>query len=125
MSLRHKVCHALGGLFDLPHAATHAVVLPHVAAFNLPAAPQAEAALARALNAGDPARPQAGPPRALADLGRALGIPPSLAALGLRHTDLDAAANAVIGKPYYNPRPVTRDDLVGILDRAFLGDPPE
>jgi maleylacetate reductase len=124
MSLHHKVCHALGGLFDLPHAATHAIVLPHVAAFNLPSAPQAGAALARALSPVDPAGAPVDPARALFDLGRVLGIPPSLAALGLRRRDLDAAADAVIAKPYSNPRPVTRDDLIGILERALSGDTP-
>jgi maleylacetate reductase len=124
MSLHHKLCHALGGLFDLPHAATHAVVLPHVAAFNLPAAPAAEAALARALSPVDPAGAPADPARALFDLGRALGIPASLAALGLGGSDLGASADADIGKPYANPRPVTRDDLIGILERAFRGDTP-
>ena len=35
--LHHKICHVLGGTFDLPHAETHAVVLPYVLAFNEPA----------------------------------------------------------------------------------------
>ena len=52
MGLHHKLCHVLGGTFGLPHAPTHAVVLPHVAAFNLPAAPDAAAALGRALGDG-------------------------------------------------------------------------
>ena len=38
MSLHHKLCHALGGSFDLPHAETHAIMLPHTAAFNAAAA---------------------------------------------------------------------------------------
>ena len=42
--LHHKICHVLGGMFDLPHAQTHAVVLPHVLAFNAPAAPDGRAA---------------------------------------------------------------------------------
>jgi 4-hydroxy-tetrahydrodipicolinate synthase len=29
MALHHKLCHTLGGLFNLPHAETHTVVLPH------------------------------------------------------------------------------------------------
>jgi alcohol dehydrogenase class IV len=29
MALHHKLCHTLGGTFDLPHAATHAIMLPH------------------------------------------------------------------------------------------------
>ena len=34
MALHHKLCHVLGGAFDLPHAETHAVVLPYAAAYN-------------------------------------------------------------------------------------------
>ncbi len=56
MSLHHKLCHALGGTLNLPHAQTHTVVLPHALAFNQPAAPEATAALSRALGgAADPA----------------------------------------------------------------------
>ena len=36
MSLHHKLCHALGGTLNLPHAQTHTVVLPHALAFNQP-----------------------------------------------------------------------------------------
>jgi hypothetical protein len=57
MSLHHKLCHTLGGTLDLPHAQTHTVVLPHALGFNQPAAPQAVAALSRALGGvADPAR---------------------------------------------------------------------
>ena len=57
MSLHHKLCHTLGGTLDLPHAQTHTVVLPHALAYNQPAAPEAVAALSRALGGvPDPAR---------------------------------------------------------------------
>ena len=38
MALHHKLCHTLGGSFDLPHAETHAVILPHAIAYNAAAA---------------------------------------------------------------------------------------
>jgi alcohol dehydrogenase class IV len=41
MALHHKLCHTLGGTFNLPHAECHTVVLPHALAYNAPAAPQA------------------------------------------------------------------------------------
>jgi alcohol dehydrogenase class IV len=68
MSLHHKLCHVLGGTFDLPHARTHAVILPYVAAFNFPAAPSARVALCRALRTDDPAG-------VLTDLAAAVGAP--------------------------------------------------
>jgi hypothetical protein len=39
--LHHRICHVLGGRFGLPHAATHAIVLPYVVAYNAVAAPDA------------------------------------------------------------------------------------
>ena len=56
MALHHKLCHTLGGMFDLPHAETHTVVLPHALAYNAPAVPQAVAAMARALGVDDAPR---------------------------------------------------------------------
>ena len=74
--LHHKLCHVLGGTFDLPHARTHAVVLPHVLAFNAPGAPDAVARVARALGTDDAVSGL----RALADEH---GIPRGLRALGM------------------------------------------
>src|SRR5262249_49475517 len=56
MALHHKLCHTLGGLFDLPHAETHSIVLPHVVAYNAAAAPDAMVAVARALDVPAPAQ---------------------------------------------------------------------
>src|SRR5262249_14043703 len=54
--LHHKLAHVLGG-YGLPHAETHAILLPHVARFNLAEAPDAPARLAHALRSGAPAAP--------------------------------------------------------------------
>ena len=51
MALHHKLCHTLGGTFDLPHAETHTIVLPHALAYNAPAVPEAAARIARAIGA--------------------------------------------------------------------------
>jgi len=61
--LHHKICHVLGGTYNLPHAQTHAAVLPYVLAFNGPAAPAAERRIAAALDAaafgaGRPSNPR-------------------------------------------------------------------
>ncbi|WP_033288654.1 maleylacetate reductase [Amycolatopsis jejuensis] len=114
MSLHHKLCHLLGGTFDLPHAETHTAVLPHVLAFNLPASPAAHAAL----NLGpDPAT-------RLYDLARSLGAEMSLKALGLPETGLSTVADQALAAPYANPRPVTTDALQTLLRNAFLGTAP-
>ncbi|MER7133433.1 maleylacetate reductase, partial [Streptosporangium saharense] len=117
MGLHHKLCHVLGGMFDLPHAETHAIVLPHVAAHNLPAAPEADAALRRALDTDDV-------PAALADLtalATRLGAPGGLKELGVVEDDLPKVADEVLARPYANPWPVGRRDLLELLHAAHRG----
>ncbi|MBU8541211.1 maleylacetate reductase [Falsiroseomonas tokyonensis] len=114
VSLHHKLCHVLGGSFGLPHAETHAVVLPHAMEFNAPAAPEAMARVARALGVSDPVA-------GLFALSRRIGAPQSLAELGLREADLDRAAEIATASPYPNPRPVTRQAIRALLGAAFTG----
>jgi maleylacetate reductase len=114
MALHHKLCHTLGGSFNLPHAETHAIVLPHAAAYNKSAAPEAMARIARALGAKEAAA-------GLYDLAASIGAPLALKAIGLREQDLDQAAEIAIRSPYYNPRPVSRDGVRVLLEDAFHG----
>jgi maleylacetate reductase len=118
VALHHKLCHTLGGSFNLPHAETHTVVLPHAVAYNSSAAGEAVGRVARALGATSAAR-------ALYDLASAMGAPTSLAALGLRESDLDRAADLAVQNPYYNPRPITRDAICALLRDAFEGRRPQ
>jgi maleylacetate reductase len=118
MSLHHKLCHTLGGTLDLPHAQTHTVVLPHALAYNQPAAPDAVAALSRALG-GVP-----DPARAVWELAGRLGAPRSLAELGMAEDDIPRIVELAVANPYANPRPVTRDGIASLLHAAWAGDPP-
>jgi maleylacetate reductase len=114
MGLHHKLCHVLGGTLGLPHAATHTVVLPYVLAFNAPAAPEASAALARALAADDAAR-------ALWDLAGSLGTPRSLNELGMAERDIRRVVDLAVASPYANPRPVDAGDVEALLRAAWAG----
>lgn len=114
MGLHHKLCHVLGGSFGLSHAGVHTVVLPHVVRFNAAASPEAAGRIAGALGASDPAA-------ALFDLASRLGAPTSLATLGMRESDLPLCAELAFESPYPNPRPATKDDLLGLLQRAHAG----
>jgi alcohol dehydrogenase class IV len=118
MALHHKLCHTLGGSFDLPHAETHTVILPHATAYNAAAAPQAMAQLSRAL------RTLRDPAGALFDLAVGLGAPTSLKALGLPHGALERAADLAVENPYWNPRPVERQAILQLLEAAWNGDRP-
>lgn len=118
MALHHKLCHTLGGSFNLPHAEVHTVVLPHALAFNAAAAPQAMARIARALGV------TGGAPAALFDLAQRCGAPVSLRAIGMPEGDLERAADIAVSNPYWNPRPFGREqkgDIRALLQRAFDG----
>jgi maleylacetate reductase len=117
MGLHHKLCHTLGGSFDLPHAEVHTVILPHATAYNRAAAPEAMRLIAAALGAEDAAQ-------GLYDLAKRLGAPVSLAELGMKEQDLDRAADLATKVPYPNPRPVERAPLRQLLDDAFRGKSP-
>lgn len=114
MALHHKLCHTLGGTFNLPHAETHTVVLPHAVAYNAPAVPEAMSRVARALGTESAAQ-------GIYDLAVSLGAPTSLAAIGMKAEDLDRAADLAVENPYFNPRPVTRDAIRRLLQDAFEG----
>lgn len=117
VSLHHKLCHTLGGTFNLPHAETHSVILPYATHYNAAAAPAAMERIGRALKTHDPSG-------AIFDLVKAVGAPTSLAALGFREADIDRAADIACAAPYYNPQPVERMAIVDLLWRAFRGERP-
>ncbi len=104
----------LGGAFDLPHAETHAVILPHAIAYNTAAAPEAIARVARALGVRDAAS-------GLFDMARAAGAPTALSAIGMPESGLDRAADPVVADPYWNPRPIDRVSVRALLDAAWHG----
>ena len=117
MALHHKLCHVLGGSYNLPHAEVHTVIIPHAAAYNRQAAPEAMARVARALGAS--AADEA--PGALYDLAVAVGAKVALKDIGMKEENLDKAAEFAAINPYYNPEPVTRDGLRALLDDAYFG----
>ena len=114
--LHHKLCHVLGGTFNLVHADTHSVILPHAVAFNRAALPEEMARLSEALGVpgGDPAG-------ALWDLAVASHVPTSLADLGLTAEDLPEAARRAAAEITVNPAPVDEAALTGLLQRAYDG----
>jgi len=118
MALHHKLCHALGGSFNLPHAETHAIILPHAIAFNEVVAKAELAPVAQIFS-----DTQAG--HALWTFAKILGAPMRLADLGLLETDLERAVQIATEKPYWNPRDITKDAILRILKQAWAGEPPE
>ena len=112
MALHHKLCHTLGGSFNLPHAETHTIVLPHALAYNAAAAPEAMRRIAQALHAPSAAQ-------AVFDLARDNGAPVALRELGVQAADLDRACELALQNQYPNPRPLERAALRQLLQDAF------
>jgi alcohol dehydrogenase class IV len=117
MALHHKLCHVIGGTFDLPHADTHTVILPYAMAYNAKAAPEADAAVARTLGGNDGTS-------ALVALATRLGSPKSLQSLGMPESGIDRAADLAVQNPYWNPRPIERNAIRKLIAAAWAGDPP-
>lgn len=117
MALHHKLCHTLGGMFDLPHAETHTIILPHAAAYNTPAAPEAMARTARALGVSDA-------PRGLYDLSGRIGAKRALRDIGMPEDGIDRATEAALRNPYWNPRPLEAAAIRSLIAAAWRGDPP-
>lgn len=118
MSLHHKLCHTLGGTFDLPHAETHTIVLPHAMAYNAPAVPVAASRVARALGVSDAAH-------GLFDLAKGLGAKLALRDIGMPRDGIERAADLAVRNAYWNPRALERDAIRDLILRAWGGERPK
>jgi maleylacetate reductase len=117
--LHHKICHSLGGAFNLPHAQTHATVLPYVLALNAQHAPDAERRLAEAFGGATAIG-------GLQQLRKRLDAPKALKDYGLKETDIPAAVESILPiVPPSNPAPVTAEVLTDLLHAAWAGEDPQ
>ena len=114
----HALAHQLGAHFDLPHGICNGLLLPAICEFNIPAAPERYALVAQALGRGRAPRSVPGTLRAL---GAEVGLPKGLAALGVKRDALpDLAPGALADMCMLtNPRPMSRDDVVKLYERAL------
>ncbi|KAJ7780184.1 iron-containing alcohol dehydrogenase [Mycena maculata] len=117
IALHHKLCHTLGGTFNLPHSETHTVLLPHTIAYNTPFATVAMTKAAHSLGAPSAAQ-------GVFDLAKNLGAPYSLKQLGMKEEDLARAADIAMENPYPNPAPLEREKLLSLLKDAYEGKRP-
>ncbi|MBR0840404.1 maleylacetate reductase [Bradyrhizobium liaoningense] len=117
MGIHHKICHALGGAFDLSHADVHCILLPYTAAFNRNTASKAVQRVARALEGDDV-------PSALYDMMLEVETQPSLKALGLTRAALERAADLAMKNPCGSSSQVTREEILQILFAAYEGKRP-
>ncbi|KAH7074030.1 maleylacetate reductase [Paraphoma chrysanthemicola] len=117
MSLHHKLCHVVGGSFNLPHAETHTILLPHTIAYNAPAIPDANKDMAEVLPGaeGD----------CIVGLNKLidrLGVGKALKDYGMKEEDIDKAAEIALRNPYANPRPIVQEKIRELIRRAWAGE---
>lgn len=118
MALHHKLCHVLGGTFNLPHAQTHAIMLPYSLAYNAIAAPAAMERISRAIGVEDK------PWEAFHTLLRKLELPTSLHELGMPHNGIDRAVELALLASYWNPQPLEAEPLRKLFQQAYTGETP-
>jgi alcohol dehydrogenase class IV len=121
----HALSYPLGGQFRVAHGVSNAVLLPHVLRFNLPAAAERYADIARALGlrggGSSMALAEAGVEH-LAQLSRACEVPKSLSALGVPRSAIPSMAKSAMQVTRLlknNPRVITEEDAATIYAEAF------
>ncbi|MBF0530199.1 MAG: iron-containing alcohol dehydrogenase [Deltaproteobacteria bacterium] len=127
--LAHALAETIQIPYQVPHGMAIAVLLPHVMAFNLPARPDKYALVAEAMGVDSHGLSETElaekSVERVKNICALIGLPRNLAALGVHEHDLDKIARVtmIIGKGYFekNPRRAGMDDLLGILQNAFMG----
>jgi alcohol dehydrogenase class IV len=117
MSLHHKLCHVLGGTFNLPHAETHTVILPHATAYNSQAEPEVMNTIARAIGTENASI-------GLYNFAGRLGAKRSLRELGMPEDGIEKAALLATQNPYWNPQKLEPRAIRELIRRAWAGEPP-
>ena len=117
MALHHKLCHTLGGSFNLPHAETHTIVLPHALAYNAPAIPEAMQKLAEVLPGSD-----GDAIKGLNVLLTKLKVKRGLKEYGMKEEDVDKAVDIAVSNPYWNPREIEKKPLRETIRRCWAGE---
>ena len=117
----HAIAHPVGSWFNTHHGLTNAVILPYVLTFNRGAIADKTAIIARVLNL--PAAGYAGFLAWVLDMRRELGIPHSLAAIGVSadKADIIGREAAIDPSAAGNPIPVDAAALERIFRAAVDG----
>ena len=121
----HALSYPLGSEFHLPHGLSNALLLPFVMEYNIAAAPQRYAEVARALGCSgeedDSAMAREGVNK-VRELIRDCGLPLQLRAAGVHEAAIPgmaAAAMKIQRLLKNNPRPVSEHDAIEIYKAAY------
>jgi len=121
----HCLAESMGGLYDAPHGACNAVILPEMMAWNRGACPERYARIAEAMGErfkGVESGAQAAV-SAVRALARRVGLP-GIRELGLEREDFeDLARRSVLnGSNGSNPRTMSEEDYLQVLERLWETD---
>jgi len=121
--LDHALALAIGGKYHLPHGLLTAFIIPWVMEYNLIAAPGKYIRIAEAFGERTKGLPEIQAARlsvkAVKSLLDDLGISYKLSSYGVPREEFPALAKATVGAVRLisnNPRTVTEDDVIGILE---------
>ncbi len=121
----HSLAHPLSTLCQVPHGLANAICIPVVMRFNLDACTAKYADIAacwgidtHAISDHEAAEQAI---EAVLDLNRRIGIPATLAEVGVRADQLEALAEQAFkdGCHQSNPRPCSQSDLLALYTEAF------
>ena len=118
----HSLSHPVGALYNTHHGETNGVVMPYVLLFNRPAIEEKLTRLARYLGLQNPGF--ASVLEWVLRLREQIGIPHTLAGLGVKETDLDTLAPMAVDDPSTggNPRPAGLAEMRQMFVKAIRGD---
>jgi alcohol dehydrogenase class IV len=119
LGLVHGLAHPLGARLGVPHGLACGRLLPHVMRYNAAVAPERVAAVGAALTQ----EAQAGADEAIGAveaLVRDLEVPPGIGDLLIADDQMDMLAKEglMAGAVRTNPRPVTQEEALGVLEAA-------
>ena len=117
MALHHKLCHTLGGSYNMPHAETHTIILPHALAYNAPEIPEVMEKLATVFPESN-----GNAVHGLNVLLTKLKVKRGLKEFGFKEKDIDDAAKRATCNPYWNPRSVEESPIRELIRRAVMGE---
>jgi alcohol dehydrogenase class IV len=118
----HSISHPVGALYDTHHGLTNGVLLPYVMEFNRPAIEERMGLLARFLDLPKPGFD--GVMEWLIAFRKELGVPHSLAELGVKDDRIEELAVKAVADPSTggNPVPMDAKAFAGVIRAALKGE---
>jgi alcohol dehydrogenase class IV len=119
LGLVHGLVHPIGARFGVPHGMACGRLLPHVMRFNRPACEAKLAAVASSLT-GDAGAAAEDAVSAVEALLKEVGVPRGIGDLSIASDQVPALARdgLVAGAVRTNPRPVSEEDALSVLEEA-------